>query len=353
MVAGDVVNTAARLQRRGAGRTAILVGEGTYRATRQAIDYREAPPVEAKGKAEPVKVWEAVGARSRFGSDVDAASRGRRSSAASVSERCSPTPSTRARGASSPARHARRRAWDREEPARRRAVRRSSTRMRRSSPGGRVALSPTASVPASGRSARSSRPMPGFSSPTTLRRRRRSSSRWWRRWGGTSGSGMACPPHTPAPRSRGRRAGRSRRSVRGVAATTRGCGRTAAPHTRVRGHPLGRRRLARLRRPPRRLGDGVPHVDRRNRSTRAARPASRVGWRKAERAHAVDRRAVGRGDGPAPAARCSTGPSSPPRLAGRAARARGRQPAVRGGVRADADAEHGDGDLRYRRPCRV
>src|SRR5204862_117292 len=41
------------------------------RATRQAIDYREAPPVEAKGKAEPVKVWEALGARSRFGSDVE------------------------------------------------------------------------------------------------------------------------------------------------------------------------------------------------------------------------------------------------------------------------------------------
>src|SRR5947208_841404 len=70
MVAGDVVNTAARLQS-SAPVNGILVGEGTYRATRQAIDYRDAPPVEAKGKAEPVKVWEAVGARSRFGSDVE------------------------------------------------------------------------------------------------------------------------------------------------------------------------------------------------------------------------------------------------------------------------------------------
>ncbi len=70
MVAGDVVNTAARLQS-AAPVNGILVGEGTYRATRDAIDYREAPPVEAKGKAEPVKVWEAVGARSRFGSDVE------------------------------------------------------------------------------------------------------------------------------------------------------------------------------------------------------------------------------------------------------------------------------------------
>jgi class 3 adenylate cyclase/tetratricopeptide (TPR) repeat protein len=70
MVSGDVVNTAARLQS-SAPVNGILVGEGTYRATRQVIDYREAPPVEAKGKSEPVKVWEAVAARSRFGSDVE------------------------------------------------------------------------------------------------------------------------------------------------------------------------------------------------------------------------------------------------------------------------------------------
>jgi class 3 adenylate cyclase/tetratricopeptide (TPR) repeat protein len=70
MVAGDVVNTAARLQS-AAPVNGILVGEGTYRATRHAIDYREAPPVEAKGKSEPVNVWEALSARSRFGSDVE------------------------------------------------------------------------------------------------------------------------------------------------------------------------------------------------------------------------------------------------------------------------------------------
>jgi class 3 adenylate cyclase len=70
MVAGDVVNTAARLQS-AAPVNGILVGEGTYRSTRHAIDYREAPSVEAKGKAEPVNVWEVVAARSRFGSDVE------------------------------------------------------------------------------------------------------------------------------------------------------------------------------------------------------------------------------------------------------------------------------------------
>jgi class 3 adenylate cyclase/tetratricopeptide (TPR) repeat protein len=69
MVAGDVVNTAARLQA-AAPVNGILVGETTHRATRGAIDYREHEPVEAKGKAGPVHVWQAVSARSRFGVDV-------------------------------------------------------------------------------------------------------------------------------------------------------------------------------------------------------------------------------------------------------------------------------------------
>src|SRR6188508_967723 len=62
MVAGDVVNTAARLQT-AAPVNGVLVGETTYRATAHAIEYREAEPVEAKGKAEPIPVWEALEAR--------------------------------------------------------------------------------------------------------------------------------------------------------------------------------------------------------------------------------------------------------------------------------------------------
>ena len=34
------------------------------------IEYRESPPVDAKGKTEPVQVWEAVQALSRFGTDI-------------------------------------------------------------------------------------------------------------------------------------------------------------------------------------------------------------------------------------------------------------------------------------------
>ncbi len=69
MAAGDVVNSAARLQS-AAPVNGILVGETTYRATRDAIEYREAEPVEAKGKAAPIAVWEALQARARFGVDV-------------------------------------------------------------------------------------------------------------------------------------------------------------------------------------------------------------------------------------------------------------------------------------------
>jgi class 3 adenylate cyclase/tetratricopeptide (TPR) repeat protein len=69
MAAGDVVNTAARLQ--GAAPVdGILVDESTYRATSRAIEYREHEAVVVKGKAEAVAVWEATAARARFGVDV-------------------------------------------------------------------------------------------------------------------------------------------------------------------------------------------------------------------------------------------------------------------------------------------
>jgi class 3 adenylate cyclase len=69
MVAGDVVNTAARLQT-AAPANGILVGEATFRTTERAIEYTEHESVDAKGKAEPVRVWEAVQARSRLEVDV-------------------------------------------------------------------------------------------------------------------------------------------------------------------------------------------------------------------------------------------------------------------------------------------
>ena len=69
MASGDVVNTAARLQS-AAPVNGVIADETTYRATRHAIDYRDADAVKAKGKTEPIPVWEATEAHSRFGVDV-------------------------------------------------------------------------------------------------------------------------------------------------------------------------------------------------------------------------------------------------------------------------------------------
>ncbi|HKU56694.1 MAG TPA: AAA family ATPase [Gaiellaceae bacterium] len=72
MAAGDVVNTTARLQA-AAPVNGVLVGETTYRATRDVVEYAEHEPVAAKGKSEPIPVWEAVQVRSRLGMDVERA----------------------------------------------------------------------------------------------------------------------------------------------------------------------------------------------------------------------------------------------------------------------------------------
>ena len=62
VVAGDVVNTASRMQE-AAPTNGILVGDETYRSTRTVIDYEAAEPVIAKGKQQPIGVWRAVSAR--------------------------------------------------------------------------------------------------------------------------------------------------------------------------------------------------------------------------------------------------------------------------------------------------
>jgi class 3 adenylate cyclase len=56
---GDVVNTASRLQS-AAPTGRLIVGEETYRATRNVIAYDEMASVLAKGKQEPVRAWLAV-----------------------------------------------------------------------------------------------------------------------------------------------------------------------------------------------------------------------------------------------------------------------------------------------------
>jgi len=73
LVAGDLVNTASRLQSV-APPGSVLVGEATHRAASRAIAFEEVGPQLLKGKAAPVPAWRAlrvvaeVGGRNRSGS---------------------------------------------------------------------------------------------------------------------------------------------------------------------------------------------------------------------------------------------------------------------------------------------
>src|SRR5439155_1899444 len=59
MVAGDLVNTASRIQS-AAPPGAVFVGEATRRATEAAVVYEDAGSHELKGKAEPLHLWRAL-----------------------------------------------------------------------------------------------------------------------------------------------------------------------------------------------------------------------------------------------------------------------------------------------------
>ena len=155
MASGDVVNTAARLQS-AAPVNGVLADETTYRATRQAIEYGEADGRRGEGqvRADP-RLAGASGTRAIRGGRRPRGAH-RSSSGASAS---SPSCGTR----SSRARHSRtsqlvtlvgvpgigksRLVYE--------LSRRSSTPIPSSSPGARVAASPTGTESRSGRSGRS------------------------------------------------------------------------------------------------------------------------------------------------------------------------------------------------------
>lgn len=60
-IVSDAVTTAARLQQ-SVGPGTVAVGERTHRLTKDAIEYRDLPPLSVKGKDIPLTVWAAVGA---------------------------------------------------------------------------------------------------------------------------------------------------------------------------------------------------------------------------------------------------------------------------------------------------
>jgi class 3 adenylate cyclase/tetratricopeptide (TPR) repeat protein len=69
-VAGDVVNTASRLQT-AAPLGSAIVGETTYRATRDIFEYEAMDPITVKGKAQPLSIWRVVSAHGPLGVALD------------------------------------------------------------------------------------------------------------------------------------------------------------------------------------------------------------------------------------------------------------------------------------------
>jgi class 3 adenylate cyclase len=60
-VTGDAVNTAARLET-AAQADEVLLGAGTFRLVRDAVEVEPVEPLSLKGKAEPVPAYRLLGA---------------------------------------------------------------------------------------------------------------------------------------------------------------------------------------------------------------------------------------------------------------------------------------------------
>ena len=349
LVAGDVVNTASRLQN-AAPVNGILVEETTYNATSRVIEYREAPPVDAKGKTEPVQVWEAVQARSRFGTDITRrpstplVGRERElalltSTLARVEHESSPQLITLVGvpgiGKSRLVHELFVAVDERPELIFWRQGRclpygdgvafwalgeilKSHAGILEGEPGERAEAKLRSAVedvvPEAAEAAwvtRELQPLLGLSDGADA---------------GAAG-------------------GSAHRELRGVAAVLRGArGATPARH-RPRGPPLGGRRPARLRRPPRRLGDRDPDPRRRHRTARAPDQAAGLERRQAERDHDLAVAADRSGDRDA-APRPARADRPTRRRAVAAPRPGRRKPALRRGVRPD---RAGTGRARRRR----
>ena len=101
----------------------IVVGERTWQATRDVFEFEELEPAELKGKAERTRAFRVLAPKARFGLDL-IRTRGTTSCRpGDGARRAARLLRRRARLQFAPARDGRRRAWSRQEPARRRAVR--------------------------------------------------------------------------------------------------------------------------------------------------------------------------------------------------------------------------------------
>ena len=362
MAAGDVVNTAARLQA-AAPVNGVLVGETTYRATRDVDRVRESRAGRGEGEAEPIAVWEAVagalalrrststrppsplvGRERELGVLLDAFERARSERAAA-------------------ARDARRRARASASAVSSPSCSRPSTATRSSSRGGRAGRCPTATASASGRSAEMVKAQAGIlETDSAGRGARRScarpSSRLVRR-PRTSATGSSSHLRPLVGLERGDGGGDRRRGVRRLAPLLRGPGRTSAARARLRGSALGRRRAARLRRPSRRLGDAACRCWSLRRPARSCSTGDRTGAAGSPTRRRSRCTAVARGDRAARPRAARPGRCSRPRRSRRCSSAPGAtrctpsssRASVRSAARRD-DSRSRDGPGDHRRAAR-
>ena len=336
IVSGDVVNTGARLQS-AAPPGGILVDEHTFRATERAIEYEAHEPIAAKGKAEPVPAWRAVARRASFGIDLADS----RSPLVGREDELDVLVSALAR------------ARIRLEPqlvtvvgvpgiGKSRLVRELFRvvdedpelihwRQGRSLPYGEGSAFWGLAEIVKAQAAILETDAADDAVAKVAAVVRRSRSR--RDRGRVDRASSAVADRGPAGEVVG--ASRPRRVLRRLEAFSRGARGEAAGRPRLRGSPLGRRRAARLRRLARRSGDRRFAARRGLGSAGAPRAPAWLGRWEAQRGDDLTRAALGRGHCPTP--RRSAPHAGPPgRAAGGAAAAGRGEPALRGGVRADA-----------------
>ena len=280
LAAGDVLNTASRLQS-AAPPDGILVDEATRRLTENAIEHREAESVFAKGKADPVTVWEPIAPKARLGVDIafrgGAPLVGRSDELHALLDAVARSQRDRAPQLVTlvgvPGIGKSRLVWELFSALDSDPAQYVTWRQGRSLPyGDGVAFW------ALGEMTKAQAGILESDDAEAAEAKLRAAVEYVldevgeARWV----EGHLRP--LAGPRSGRRRRRRSRdRGARGLAALLRGARRAAAAHPRLRGPPLGGRRPARLRRPDGRMDDrcAAPHPL--HRTTRAPRPASRAG----------------------------------------------------------------------------
>ena len=281
IVTGDVVNTASRIQG-AAPVNGVAVSEQTYRATSRVFEYEPLRPVSVKGKAEPLSLWRPSHPAPVSGPTLGRSMRRRfvgreleKPLLIGTFERAAQQRSVqlvtvvgepgvgKSRLVAELGAYVDGKAGDyalasRAVPALRRGDHLLGSRRDRQGRGGHPRV----------RLGRGGRGKAGCGSLA-----------------GRAGEAMAPAAPRPAGRSRGELAGRAAGALHGVAALSGGARRGSLERARVRGSPLGRRGVARVPGPSRRVVAGRAVARPLHCTSGALRASTRLGGGAAQRAH--------------------------------------------------------------------